>query len=140
MFNIWLEMHITVSMFWVIYKLQIMLIYYISYIGFGKNLLIDITKSFLGPPQNTKLSTAWKMMKYRLSLIHKVTIKNVLILSCFHCVKYHQIRDFSNPYFPVLLPNTGKYGYYSLHIQEKTDYQKAVFGDISRSGVFWDIS
>ena len=41
----------------------------ITPIGFGKNLLVDITKTFLGPPQHTKLITAWKVMKLGLFLI-----------------------------------------------------------------------
>ena len=49
-------------------KWQIMLIYCISYIGFGKNLPVDITKAFLGPPRHIKLNTAWKIMKYGLSV------------------------------------------------------------------------
>ena len=59
----------TVSMFWGMYKWQITLIYCMSYIGFGKKLLADITKAFLGPPEHIKLSTVWKMIKYGFSLI-----------------------------------------------------------------------
>ena len=51
------------------HKWLIMLICYISYIGFGKSLPVDTTKAFLGPQQDIKLSTAWKMIKYRPSLI-----------------------------------------------------------------------
>ena len=40
----------------------------ISYIGFEKNLLVNITKTFLGPRQHIKFITALKMMKYGLSL------------------------------------------------------------------------
>ena len=29
---------------------------------FGKNILVDITKAFLGPSKDIKLSTAWKMV------------------------------------------------------------------------------
>ena len=45
-----------------------MLTYCISYIGFGKNLLVDITKRFLGARQYIMFSTVWKMLKYGLSL------------------------------------------------------------------------
>ena len=41
-----------------------MLIYCISYIDFENILLVYISKTFLGPSQHKKLSTAWKMMKY----------------------------------------------------------------------------
>ena len=62
-------MHRTESMFLAMYKWEFVLIYCIPYIGFRKNLLVDITKAFLGLPQHAKLSTVWKMMKHRLSLI-----------------------------------------------------------------------
>ena len=48
----------TVSMFWAVCQRQNILIYCISYINFGKNLLVDITKGFLEPPQHTKLLSA----------------------------------------------------------------------------------
>ena len=81
------------------YKWQIMLLYCISYIGFGKNLLFVITKAFLGPPQHITSSTVWKMMKYGLSLI-----RNFLYLDkIFPYSKYGKIRIRFCLY-------TGKYG------------------------------
>ena len=68
--------------------------YCISYIGVGKNLLANITKAFIGPPQNIKLSTARKIMKYGLSLIR--------IFLCLDKI-------------------TGKCGYHFVHIRENTD-------------------
>ena len=62
-------MHRTLSMFWAMYKWQLMLIYCIFYMGFEKNLLVDITIALLGLPQHIKLSNARKMMKYGFSLI-----------------------------------------------------------------------
>ena len=50
MFNIWLEIHRAVSIFWAMQKWQI--------IGFGKNLLVDIIKAFLGTKRQIKLITA----------------------------------------------------------------------------------
>ena len=55
-----------------------MLIYCLSYIGFGKNLLTDITKAFLGPSQHIKVE---------------------------HCLKIDEIRAFSNSYFLVFGQN-----------------------------------
>ena len=57
------------SMYWAMCKRQIMLIYNIFFISFGKNLLVNITMVLLGPPRHVKLSIAWKMIKYGLSLI-----------------------------------------------------------------------
>ena len=57
----------TVSMIWAMYKWQIMLIYCMSYIGFGKNLLVDVTKAFIGPSPH-KFEHCVKNDEYGLSL------------------------------------------------------------------------
>ena len=73
----------TVSMFWAMYKWQIMLIYCMSYIGFGKNLLADFNKSV------SRTTTTYKVQD---------------------CVKNDGIQAFSNPYFPIFGQNQRKYG------------------------------
>ena len=45
-----------------------MLIYCISYIGFRKNPLVHIKKAFLGPPQHTKLSPKFSLIRIFLYL------------------------------------------------------------------------
>ena len=56
-----------------------------------------------------------------------------------HCLKYAEIRAFSDPYFPLVwqnlcfCPNAGKYGYDSVHIPGNMDQRKHVFRHISRN-------
>ena len=69
MFNIWLEMQKTVSMFWAMYKWKIMLTYCTSYNGFRKK------------------STGW---------YYKVVSRTTATYKVEQCVKYDEIWAFSN--------------------------------------------
>ena len=114
MFNISLEMPRTVSIFWAMYKWQIMLISCIPNIRLRKNLLVDIKKAFVGPPQYIK--------KFN---------DEIRTFSNPHFPVFGQNWRFCL--------NRGKYGFDFVHIRETADQRKPVFGHISHSRVFCDI-
>ena len=69
---------------------------------FWKNLLVDITKAFLGPPQNIKLSDTWKMIKYRFSKEILYKYGKIWIQFC----PYAGNTGYRKPIFGHI-PNTG---------------------------------
>ena len=95
----------TMSMFWVIYKWQIVLIC-ISYIGFGKS-----TGWYYKDTSRASTTSKFEYCK------KKIKIKK----------KEDEIQAFPNPFFPLfgqnwrLSKNMRRYRHNSVHIQENTD-------------------